>query len=78
MLLRLACGQDGDQSLCFLSLDIDPLQLMCPCTVCMGVSRRHRSVQICMSQTRFGVNENVHREQALPGTLQGAAADQND
>lgn len=31
-----------------------------------------------MSQAYFGVKEGTHREQALPGTLQGAAAGQKD
>lgn len=55
----------------------DPLQPMCPCCVRVGVSRRHRNVQVYVSQTPFGVNESLHREQGLPGTLQGAAADQD-
>ena len=61
-----------------LSLGIDPLQLVCPCAVYMGVGRRHRSMQVYTSETHFGVNESMQLEQALPGTLQGAAADQKD
>lgn len=35
-------------------------------------------MQVCWPQAYFGVKESMPREQALPGTCQGAAADQKD
>lgn len=72
MLLRPAASS------ALLSSGTDSPQLMCPHAVCIGAGRKRASVQVCVLQTHPRASEIMHREQAPPGTLQGAAVAQKD